>query len=153
MTPLTATLQTADDADRVWTLITSFAAYESWNRLVPRIEGEPKLNAKLRVTLAPASRRPIRLRARVLVAARNRELRWRGTRRLPGLLTVEHGIRIEQRADGCRLHHVLTAHGWGLTQRLAAALEVAFEDLNRTLLAADARPVTQSPPRLRIVAA
>src|SRR5258708_31194264 len=108
MTSLNATLQVDASADWIWALITNFAGYADWNRLVPTIRGEPKLNARLKVRLAPAGRRPISLTARVLVAARNRELRWSARTRLPGLLRLEHGFRIEQRAGSCRLHHALS---------------------------------------------
>src|SRR5579862_2291383 len=122
MDSLIATLHVDAGADWIWALITNFAGYADWNQLVPTIRGEPKLNARLVVRLAPPGRRPIRLAARVLVAARNRELRWSARTRLPGLLRLEHGFRIEQRAAGCRLHHALSGSGWLAGDGLAAAL-------------------------------
>jgi hypothetical protein len=134
MMPFNATVTVEAPADWLWALITNFAHYDDWNPLVPTIRGEPRLNARLKLLLAPASRRPITLRARVLVAARNRELRWQGRSRIPGLLKLEHGFRIEQRAGSCRLHHGLSCSGW-LAERLADALRESFEATNQGLLA------------------
>ena len=135
MTPITATLQIEATSDWIWALFTHFAKYAEWNRLVPRIEGEPQLNGRLRLALAPASRRPVALRARVLVAARNRELRWHARSRLPKLLRVEHSFRVEQRAGNCRLHHGLSIDGWLASERLIAGLRDSFEATNAALLA------------------
>jgi hypothetical protein len=135
MAPLTATLQLDMSADWLWALLTNFADYGAWNPLLPEIAGAPRLNGKLRVRVAPDGRRPLTLRARVLVAARNRELRWHGRARLPGLLRLEHGCRIEQRAGLCRVHHSLSCEGWLAGERLAAGLGRAFEALNAALQA------------------
>jgi hypothetical protein len=142
MAPLTATLQLDASADWLWALVTNFAGYAEWNPLVPASAGQPRLNAKLQVRLAPDGRRPLTLRARVLVAARNRELRWHGRTRLPGLLRVEHGCRIEQRAGMCRLHHSLTCEGWLAGERLGAMLGHAFEAMNVALQARAAAAAT-----------
>src|SRR5262249_21150763 len=115
---LTATLQLDTSADWLWALVTNFTDYAAWNPLVPAITGEPRLNAKLRVRVAPDGRRAMALRARVLVAARNRELRWHARSRLPRLLRLEHGWRIEQRAGLCRVHHSLRYEGWLAGERM-----------------------------------
>jgi hypothetical protein len=135
VTPINATLLVRTSADSVWALITHFAKYAEWNHLTPTIKGDARLNERLVVTLAPMGLRPSTLRARVLVAARNRELRWCGTGRLPGGLKLEHGFRIEQRADGCRLFHSLTYAGWRANDRLIAALGRSFDATNAALLA------------------
>ncbi len=133
MNPINATLAVDVSADWIWALITHFAKYPDWNRLTPTVEGDARLNARLRLVLAPATQRPIALKARVLVAARNRELRWSGASRFPGMLKVEHGFRIEQRAGGCRLYHSLACAGWRANERLIAALQESFEATNAAL--------------------
>jgi hypothetical protein len=133
MTPLTTTLQLDASADWLWALVTNFAHYADWNPLVPHIAGEPRLNARVQVRVAPEGRRQFALRARVLVAARNRELRWHGRARFPGLLRIEHGCRIEQRAGSCRVHQSLSAEGWLVGERLGAALARNFEAMNAAL--------------------
>lgn len=160
MAPLTATLQLDASADWLWALVTRFADYPDWNPLVPSISGDPRLNAKLQLRVAPDGRRPIALRARVLVAARNRELRWHGRSRLPGLLRIESGCRIEQRAGLCRVHQTLSCEGWLAGERLGAALGRAFEAMNAALQARAAeaasaallaqRTGTPTPPVTRV---
>ena len=149
MMSINATLQVEPSADWIWAVITHFAKYAEWNRLIPRIEGEAQLNRRLRLTVAPTERRAIALRARVLVAARNRELRWCARSRLPKLLRIEHGFRIEQRAGGCRLHHGVSVDGWLASERLIAGLHDAFEATNAALKArAAAATITTAPPTL-----
>ncbi len=160
MSPLTATLQLDTSADWLWALVTNFADYAAWNPLVPEIAGAPRLNAKLRVRVAPDGRRPLALRARVLVAARNRELRWQARSRLPRLLRLEHGWRIEQRAGLCRVHHSLRCEGWLAGERLTTSLGLAFEALNAALQARAAEAAsaarlaqltgTPTPPLTRV---
>jgi hypothetical protein len=145
MNPINATLHVEASADWIWALITHFAKYENWNRLVPALEGEPQLNARLRLKLAPAERRPIVLKARVKVAARNRELRWCAGSRLPKLLKIEHGFRIEQRAGSCRLYHTLSCSGWLANERLIDGLRQAFEATNAALVASAAMAATVPP--------
>lgn len=144
MNPINATLHVEASADWIWALVTNFTKYAEWNQLVPALAGEPQLNARLRLTLAPAGRRPLALRARVAVAARNRELRWCASSRLPRLLKVEHGFRIEQRAGGCRVYHSVACAGWLANDALIGGLREAFETTN-TALVARAAAATTSP--------
>lgn len=123
MDQISATIPIDASSAGIWAIITNFADYADWNPLVPQILGEPRLSARLRLRFAPRAGRAIRLRAKVLVAARERELRWRAKTALPGLLMVELGLRIEQRAAGCRLHYTGKLSGLRATLRQGAMLE------------------------------
>ena len=64
-----------------------------------------------------------------------RELRWLGRVLLPGLFDGEHGFVIEQRPDGCRLHHEETFNGLlvPLFDRTLSATEQGFVGFNVAL--------------------
>jgi hypothetical protein len=92
-------------AARLWSILTDFPAYPAWNPFITSIEGDPQPGARLRITIAPPGRRPMTFRPVLLVAARERELRWLGRLFIPGLFDGEHAFRLEQRAEFCRFHH------------------------------------------------
>jgi hypothetical protein len=91
---------------RVWSVLTDFPAYATWNPFITLIDGKPQPGARLRVTIAPPGRRPMTFRAVVLTATPRRELRWRGRLLVPGLFDGEHAFQLELLSTAvCRLHH------------------------------------------------
>ena len=80
---------------RVWEILTNFAAYPAWNPFIPRISGSVAVGSRLDVQLQPPGRRGMRMRPTVLAAAPSRELRWLGHLGVPGLFDGEHRFRIE----------------------------------------------------------
>jgi hypothetical protein len=100
-------IATAVDIDAtalaVWRLLVDFAAYPEWNPFIRRIDGEPKVGAKLRVTIQPPGRKPMTFRPTVVVAEPDHELRWLGRVLMPGIFDGEHAFIIEDKAGSCRL--------------------------------------------------
>jgi hypothetical protein len=86
---------------RVWEILTDFAAYPAWNPFVPRISGPVAPGSRLDVQLQPRGGRGMRMRPTVLAAAPSRELRWLGHLAVPGLFDGEHGFRIEPLGTDC----------------------------------------------------
>jgi len=60
---------------RVWSVLTDFRAYATWNPFIALIDAKPQPEAQLRVTIAPPGRRPMTFRAVVLTATPRREPR------------------------------------------------------------------------------
>jgi hypothetical protein len=81
--------------ERVWEVLTDFAAYPAWNPFIPRIAGPLAAGSRLDVQLQPPEGRGMRFRPTVLAAAPPRELRWLGHLGIPGLFDGEHAFRIE----------------------------------------------------------
>jgi hypothetical protein len=108
-------IATAVDIDAtplaIWRLLTDFAAYPEWNPFIRRIEGEPKVGAKLRVTIQPPGHKAMTFRPTVVVAEPNRELRWLGRVLVAGIFDGEHAFIIEDKAGGCRLRQEETFRG------------------------------------------
>jgi hypothetical protein len=82
-------------AERVWRVLTDFAAYPKWNPFVRRGDGEVRVGARLHLHIQPTGGKGMSFRPTVLVAEPNRELQWLGHLWLPGLFDGEHSFVIE----------------------------------------------------------
>lgn len=121
---------------RLWSILTDFSAYPTWNPFITSVEGDPQPGARLKITIAPPGRRPMTFRPVVLIAARERELRWLGRLFVPGLFDGEHAFRLEQRVEACRFHHSERVSGVLLpifSEGLLAATRQGFEAMNAAL--------------------
>jgi hypothetical protein len=132
--------------DRVWAVVTDFAAYPEWNPFIRRISGEPREGARLEVRIEPPGARATTFKPTVRTVEANRELRWLGRLLIPGILNAEHSLRIEPLEGGRsrfiqseRFSGVLA----GLVKRTLAKTEAGFEQMNAALKAR----VEQGPPR------
>ena len=83
------------DAERVWDILTDFAAYPAWNPFIPRLDSSVAVGARLDARLRPPGCRGMRFRPTVLAATPGREPRWLGHLGIPGLVDGEHSFRIE----------------------------------------------------------
>ena len=91
---------------RVWSILTDFRSYPTWNPFITSIDGKSQPGARLRVTITPSGRRPMTFRPVMLTVTPGRELRWRGRLLMPGLFDGEHAFQLEMLSTaGCRLHH------------------------------------------------
>jgi hypothetical protein len=81
-------------ADRVWAVVTDFAAYPEWNRFIRSLKGDAKVGSRLEVTLQPPGRRPMTIRPTV-VKMEGRELRWLGRLGLPRVFDGRHSLKVE----------------------------------------------------------
>ncbi|MEF8791361.1 MAG: SRPBCC domain-containing protein [Haloarculaceae archaeon] len=82
----------------VWSVLTDFEAYPEWNPY-SRIEGQPRVGERLRVSPGPEAGRAPTFRPRVL-AADGRELRWLGHLYVRGLFDGEHSFVVEDLGEG-----------------------------------------------------
>jgi hypothetical protein len=81
--------------ERIWEILTDFAAYPAWNAFIPCISGPGTVGSRLDVQMRPPGGRSMQLRPTVLAAAPSEELRWLGQLGVPGLFDGEHRFRIE----------------------------------------------------------
>jgi hypothetical protein len=87
--------------ERVWAVVTDFAAYPEWNPFIRSISGELHEGAKLEVRIEPPGARAMTFKPTVRAVEASRELRWLGRLLLPGIFDGEHTLRIEP-LDGGR---------------------------------------------------
>jgi uncharacterized protein YndB with AHSA1/START domain len=64
--------------ERVWHILTDFAAFPQWNPFIRQISGDLKVGGKLDMYLQPLGQRGMRFRPTVLAAEPSRKLRWLG---------------------------------------------------------------------------
>ena len=88
--------------ERVWQVLTDFAAYPEWNPFVTSVrgDGELKEGARLEIVVRVPDGPTMTFKPRVLKVEPARELRWLGTLPLPGLFNGEHIFRLEAAGGG-----------------------------------------------------
>jgi hypothetical protein len=87
-------------ASRVWSILTDFAAYPSWNPFIRSISGDVEAGRRLAVSIQPDGGRAMTFRPTVLVAEPNSELRWVGRILFPGIFDGEHFFKITASESG-----------------------------------------------------
>ena len=87
MKELHTEIDIAAPVDCVWTILTDFAAFPTWNPFVTQAQGEIREGARLRVRIEPPGGRVMTFTPTVLRAAPGEELRWMGRLLLPGSST------------------------------------------------------------------
>ena len=86
--------------DRVWEVLTDFAAYPSWNPFIVHADGQPVPGGRLELRMRLPGRRPTTFRPEVLEATPARRLRWLGHLLVPGLFDGEHAFTIDPAGPG-----------------------------------------------------
>ena len=87
-------------AERVWSILTNFSSYPSWNPFVRSIAGRLEVGQSLDVFIQPPGAKGMRFRPTVLAVAPGRVLRWKGKLLLPGLFDGEHYFQLDARPGG-----------------------------------------------------
>jgi hypothetical protein len=132
-------------AEKVWRVLTDFAAYPEWNPFVRRLDGEVSVGARLQVYIQSAGGKGMSFRPTVLDAEPNKELRWLGHLWFPGIFDGEHSFVIEPLGDG-RVRFVQRERFKGLlvpflSKMLDRDTRRGFEEMNRALkLRAESAP-------------
>ena len=86
--------------DRVWEVLTDFAAYPQWNPFITQAHGTARVGERLTNRMQPVGGRGITLRPTVLEADPGRRLRWLGHMLAPGIFDGDHTFTIQQLGDG-----------------------------------------------------
>lgn len=93
-------IEIAAPAEKVWQVLTDFAAYPAWNPLLTEVRGEPRVGERMRVRLS-LGKRKMTITPVILRREENRALVWRGSLPIPGLFTGEHYFEVHA-LDGGR---------------------------------------------------
>ena len=122
--------------ERVWAVVSDFAAYPEWNPFIRRIGGEPREGTRLEVRISPPGGRAMTFKPTLRAVEANRELRWLGRLLAPGIFDGEHSLRIEP-LDGGRSRFVQSERFSGVLVALVkgtlAKTEAGFEQMNAAL--------------------
>jgi hypothetical protein len=81
--------------DKVWRVLSDFSVYPAWNPYIRRMSGSLATGAALSVTRLQPDRGESTRRPTVTLYRPGREFRLLDRPMLPGLLDVEHGLKLE----------------------------------------------------------
>ena len=81
--------------ERVWDVLTDFAAYPAWNPFIVGARGVAEPGRTLTLSMQPVGGRPMTVRPRLVRVDPPRQLRWRGTLGMPGLMDAEHTFTLD----------------------------------------------------------
>ena len=87
-------------AQRVWHVLTDFAAYSSWNPFIRAIRGDLSLGARLEVTIHPDGGKAMSFKPKLVALELQKELRWKGRLLLPGVFDGEHYFQLNSTSAG-----------------------------------------------------
>jgi hypothetical protein len=124
--------------NRVWQVLTDFEKHPAWNPFIKKISGKPTRNEKLEVHMPDPRGGTMVFKPTVLVAERDRELRWLGTTE-GDVFNGEHRFLIEPiENNNSRVHFTQSEKFTGsmvasLEEWLDTAVKQNFEAMNRAL--------------------
>lgn len=101
MQQIQAAIDIAAPAERVWRLLTDFAAFPRWNPFIRqlRMRGELRPGTPLEVQLL-LGKRVMKLTPTLSMVEPGQELRWQLRQVVPGLFDVERIFQIQPRTGG-----------------------------------------------------
>src|SRR6185437_17113402 len=88
--------------ERVWSMLTDFAAYPDWNPFIESIEGRAEWGERLTVHIRAGGSAHV-FRPVVLQATAPTRLRWLGRVGFPGMFDGEHGFELKAESSASRL--------------------------------------------------
>ena len=130
-------IEIEDFAERVWQVLTDFAAYPEWYPFIRRVNGRAEVDEQLVVRMRPSGTKGMTFRPTVVKAEPNRQLRWLGHLLVPGLFDGEHIFEIEELGRDRVLFIQREFFRGLLVPLLARSLDRdtqrGFEEMNRAL--------------------
>jgi hypothetical protein len=84
----------------VWNVLTDFNRYPEWNPFITSLKGVSTKGEKLVARMEPPNGSAMTFKPTVLIANRNKELRWLGHLLFPGLFDGEHIFELYENTDG-----------------------------------------------------
>ena len=87
-------------AERIWSILSDFRAYPSWNPFLVSLDGLLEVGARLVARIKAPGGRAMTIKPRVTRLERGRLLVWRGSLPIPGLFIGEHSFELVPAGDG-----------------------------------------------------
>lgn len=106
MSSIRTNLTIAAPPERVWAVLTDFAAYPQWNTIISRVRADVHEGAAIRFRMKIEGTPELGFTARIIRCAPGRELAWRGgAPLLPSVAWGEHYFRLAPAGEGTELAH------------------------------------------------
>ena len=100
MKVISSSIEIAAPPERVWLVLTDFAAYAQWNPFIQSLSGTLAVGERLSVRINPPSGKAMTFKPTVLMVEDNRKLRWMGRLLLPGIFDGEHHFELAPTTSG-----------------------------------------------------
>lgn len=81
--------------EKVWTVLTDFKNYPSWNPFIKSLEGNVAVGNQIQAQIQDMKFKPV-----VLQFVQNKEFRWKGKLFFQGLFDGEHYFQLNANEDG-----------------------------------------------------
>jgi hypothetical protein len=105
--------------ERVWEVLTDFAAYPQWNPFISQAQGTARAGERLTNRMQPVGGRAVTLKPTVLQATPGQQLRWVGRVLAPGIFDAEHTFTIARAAFAFAHGRWRRLHTFGLFSGLS----------------------------------
>ena len=83
---------------RIWNILMDFKDYSSWNPLILRITGNPKVGEQLAIHIQGMKFKPI-----VIKADAGKHFKWKGKLFTKGIFDGEHSFQLVKNENGTKL--------------------------------------------------
>ncbi len=126
-------------AERVWEILTDFAAYPSWNPMIPNLRGDLFVGSRLDFKISLNKRLKVPISVELVTADAPHELRWVGPSFTPlrRVISGSHYFKIDEIDDKrCRFSHGEDFEGLAMParwRRAESAMTPLYAALNRAI--------------------
>lgn len=86
--------------EKVWAVLSDFAAFPTWNPFLKSLRGTPAVGASIEVLLQQPDSKGMVMRPTVLQYEANKELRWIGKLLFSHIFDGEHAFMLKDNEDG-----------------------------------------------------
>ena len=97
---ISTTINIQASANKVWTMLTDFETYPTWNPFIKLIEGDIKVGNTFKAIIHAPNNKPMVFKPRVLVFTPTKEFKWIGHLWFKGLFDGEHRFELLENTDG-----------------------------------------------------
>ncbi len=80
--------------EKIWSILTNFDNYPSWNPFIKSIKGEVKVGNKITACIEPPEASGMTFKPKILTLETNKELSWLGHLLFAGLFDGEHKFEL-----------------------------------------------------------
>ena len=80
--------------EKIWSILTNFDNYPSWNPFIKSIKGEVKVGNKITARIEPPEASGMTFKPQILTLETNKELSWLGHLLFAGLFDGEHKFEL-----------------------------------------------------------
>lgn len=85
---------------KVWSILTNFENYPSWNPFIKSIKGDVKVGNKITARIDPPGAKGMTFKPKILSFESNKELKWLGHLLFAGLFDGEHKFELIDNGNG-----------------------------------------------------